>query len=119
MILEGDSDIIQQCQWHGDKGLQYLTFRNGSVLVISENALAFYKNEAAIYDPLGNGLLEMAELAEPLVFGDQGFVTEYRAGFVGLANEMAILITPNDIQLFPNKESALRNQNEIARLKLS
>jgi len=118
MILEGDSDIIQRCEWHEASQLQYLTFRNGSVLVISADALAYYKDEASIADPLGNGLLEMSDLDSPIEFNEQGFVTEYRAGFVGLVNDLAILITPNDIQLFPNKESALRNQNEIVRLKL-
>ena len=31
----------------------------------------------------------------------------------------AILITPNDIQLFKNKTDALHNRDEIARLKLA
>lgn len=119
MLLEGDSDIIQRCEWSAETGMQYLTFRNGSVLVISENALAFYKSMEAIQDPLGNGLLEMAELTSPILAGKNGFVLEYRAGFVGLENDLALLITPNDIQLFPSKDDALRNQNEVVRLKLA
>ncbi|MFT7410238.1 MAG: hypothetical protein ACI9EX_000829 [Oleispira sp.] len=32
---------------------------------------------------------------------------------MGLFDEKVILLTPNDIQLFPNRVSALRNQDEI------
>lgn len=118
MILEGDSDIIATCEWLPDSQIQHLVFRNGSVLAISHDALAYYKSIEAISDPLGNGLLEMAELTDCLEASDQGFVEEYRAGFVGLTQNKVLLITPNDIQLFGSKEDALRNQNEITRLKL-
>lgn len=119
MILEGDSDIIQTCEWCPEKHIQFLHFRNGSVLAISQGALAYYKSLDSVSDPLGNGLVDMVELTEPLFATDQGFVEAFRAGFVGLHQERVILITPNDIQLFENKDDALRNQNEIARLSLN
>ncbi len=119
MIIEGDSDIITRCEWLPEVARQQLTFRNGNVLVLSESVMAFYKSAAAIDDPLGNGLLDMVDLPEALSANEQGFVVSYRAGFVGLADDKALLITPNDIQLFPNKECALRNQQEIARLALA
>ncbi len=118
MILQGDSDIIQRCEWLPEGQMQHLLFRNGSVLVISSEALAYYKSVEAISDPLGNGLVELVELTSALQCGENGFVTEYHAGFVGLTNDRVLLITPNDIQLFTDKNDALRNQNEIARLQL-
>lgn len=118
MILQGDSDIIQRCEWLPDSQMQQLLFRNGSVLVISSEALAYYKSIEAISDPLGNGLVELVELSSPVHPSENGFVLEYRAGFVGLTDDFVLLITPNDIQLFADKNDALRNQNEIARLQL-
>lgn len=124
MIIEGSSDIIVRCEFFADASqpCQYLTFRNGFVLVLGRSFMALYKSQEAINDPLGNGLKAMVDLPEShqLSLHEQnGFVTEFSAGFVGLQGDKAILITPNDIQLFPSKLDALHNQNEIARLALA
>ncbi|MEH6348203.1 MAG: hypothetical protein V7785_24110 [Bermanella sp.] len=124
MILSGSSDIIQKCEFmeSGKQvGCQRLTFANNLVLVISETFLALYKNEACIEDELGNGLSALVELSsdDQLQQTEQGLVREFRAGYVGLMDEKVILITPNDIQLFHNKQDALGNKNEITRLKLA
>ncbi len=124
MILSGNSDIISQCEYFPEgiqANSQWLSFSNGLVLVLHNNFLALYKNAQSIGDELGNGLIELVDLpiANHLVQGDKGFVSEYKAGFVGLMDDKVILITPNDIQLFTNKMDALRNQNELARLQLA
>jgi len=123
MILSGSSDIIQKCEFMESgkqAGCQRLTFANKLVLVVSETFLALYKNEACIDDELGNGLNALVDLtgADQLQRTDKGLVQEFRAGYVGLMDEKVILITPNDIQLFHNKQDALGNKNEITRLKL-
>lgn len=122
MIIEGDSDIIMSCEYEklpsGDS-IQYLSFRNGAVLAITVDAMAFYKDRQSIEDPLGNGLLDMVEITPDIKFAEQGCVKEYRAGYIGLIDERVILITPNDIQLFVDKPSALRNQNVQVQLSLS
>lgn len=124
MLLEGSSDIISKCEYKTGgalKGSQLLTFRNGFVLVLREDCMALYKDETSITDPLGNGLKAMAELEGPdqLKAVDSGLVTMFSAGFIGLSDDKAILITPNDIQLFHNKADALHNRNEITRLALA
>lgn len=97
-----------------------LHFRNGMVLLVSLNALALYKNAQSVFDPLGNGMLALEDIEDDLQADAEGnIVQEYQAGYVGLSGGKVILITPNDIQLFPNKEAALRNKNEITRIKLA
>lgn len=124
MILEGHSDIITRCEYISDgphAPSQWLTFRNGFVLVLGEAFLSLYKNAESIGDPLGNGLKATVDLSSEftLAVSPNGFVVNYAAGFVGLVDEKAILITPNDIQLFQNKTDALHNRDEIVRLKLA
>jgi hypothetical protein len=119
MVIEGNSDIIKHCEFKAELKCQWLVFRNDMVLVVSEDFMALYKNEASIGDPLGNGLKSMVELPKTIGGQGEGFVKSYAAGFVGLVDGKAILITPNDIQLFSNSQDALHNQNEIARLKLA
>lgn len=124
MVIEGNSDIIVRCEFFNESTVQpaqWLTFRNGFVLVIQATFMALYKNIESINDPLGNGLKAMVDIPaeQTLGFSEQGFVEEFSAGFVGLVGEKAILITPNDIQLFPNKMDALHNRHEIVRLQLN
>jgi hypothetical protein len=124
MLLEGSSDIIVRCEYIAEgahTGTQWLTFRNGFVLVLAEDLMALYKDAASIGDPLGNGLKAMVELKDRslLVRGNNGLVSSYSAGFVGLMDDKAILITPNDIQLFKNKQDALYNRQELGRLELA
>ena len=124
MILSGSSDIVVKCEYFEEgahQGCQWLTFANGLVLVINTAFLALYKNESSIGDELGNGLNVLVDLPteSQLQLTKQGLVSEFRAGFVGLMDEKVILITPNDIQLFRNKQDALNNRDEITRLKLA
>lgn len=125
MILESSkSDIIKSVQRQtlgNQQQVEVILLRNGNAIVLSANALAYYKSEQSIQDPLGNGLLALAELApkDNLPADAPQWITEYRAGFVGLIEDKVVLITPVAIQLFAHKADALRNNNEIARLDLS
>ncbi len=124
MILSGSSDIVVKCEYFETgkhQGCQWLTFANGLVLVINRDFLALYKNESSIADELGNGLNVLVDLPSEnqLKLTEQGLVREFRAGFVGLMDDKVILITPNDIQLFRGKQDALKNKDEITRLKLA
>lgn len=99
---------------------EQLWLRGGSVLVISATALALYKDAAAVNDPLGNGLIALTDLSKtsPLTHLDGHFMTEHRAGYIGLHGERMLLITPVAIQLFDERRDALQNRNERARLPL-
>jgi hypothetical protein len=124
MVLEGSSDIIVRCEYMSEgthEGSQWLTFRNGFVLVLATDVMALYKSVESIGDPLGNGLKAMVELAgsAQLIKASGGLVSSFSAGFVGLMDDKAILITPNDIQLFKNKQDALYNRQELGRLELA
>jgi hypothetical protein len=124
MLLEGSSDIILKCEYMtsgAHQGSQWLTFRNGFVMVLTTDCMALYRDEVSITDPLGNGLKALADLKEgdQLLAAENGLISSFSAGFVGLNDEKAILITPNDIQLFANKTDALYNRDELARLELT
>ena len=124
MILENSSDIIES---HKTISLQdgasadLLTLFNGKCIVLCQNALAVYKDEASVLDPLGNGLIDHTAIPgdAELTTATETYVTEYKAGYIGLADNKALLITPNHIQLFPDKTAALYNKDEICRLDLS
>jgi hypothetical protein len=118
MLIENNSDVVRSSQLlqlsQGEK-VEALELINGQVLLLAKNGLSLYKNHAAIEDPLANGLLHSAELAEHVYLKQEEgrFMKMKRSGLVGLFDEKVILLTPNDIQLFPNRVSALRNQDEI------
>jgi hypothetical protein len=123
MIIENNSDIVKSSQrmtLKNGEPVEALDLINGQILVLAENGLSLYKELASIEDPLANGLLHSANLsADNYLLVEQGhFMKGAQSGVVGLFDDKVILITPNDIQLFPNRHSALRNQDEIARLQL-
>lgn len=123
MIIENNSDIVkssQQITLKNGEPVEALDLINGQVLVLAENGLSLYKNVASIEDPLANGLLHSANLSSEnhLVVEQGHFMKGAQSGVVGLFDDKVILITPNDIQLFPSRFCALRNQDEIARLQL-
>jgi len=123
MIIENNSDIVKSSQkitLKNGEAVEALDLINGQVLVLAENGLSLYKDIAAIEDPLANGLLHSASLSiEDYLVVEQGhFMKGVQSGVVGLFDDKVILLTPNDIQLFPNRYCALRNQDEIARLQL-
>lgn len=122
MSDSNSSDIIQQLsiEEKGGINMQLLHFRDGKVLVLSQTALAFYQHKDAVFDELGGGFIAMQQLPESqqLAASTQGWVSHYKAGFVGLKDDKAILITPLAIQLFACKEDALYNRNEIIKLDI-
>ncbi len=122
-MIFGPSDLVTNSvtfTLSNGEPAEQLSLRGGSVLVISATALALYKDEAAVGDPLGNGLIALTDLsqASPLTHRDGHFMTEHRAGYIGLHGERMLLITPVAIQLFDDRLDALQNRNERARLPL-
>lgn len=123
MLIENNSDIVKSSHaflLKNGEPVEALELINGQVLVLAKNGLSLYKDQASIEDPLSNGLLHSATLAADyyLVANNDRFMESAQSGVVGLFDDKVILITPNDIQLFPNRHSALRNQDEIVRLQL-
>lgn len=120
-MFYGTSDIIESVEatpLANGTPAERLLLRGGPVLVLTAEAMALYRDATGPDDPLGNKLIALAELAPEhrLALGDGHFIREHRAGYIGLMDDKAILITPAAVQLFANKDDALRNQNELARL---
>ncbi len=123
MIHENSSDIIRASKaitLTNNEPAECLEFHNGLVLLLTQNTLAMFKSIASVNDPLGNGLIASTELTPEhlLTMENEAFIKSFRAGFVGLTDGKALLVTPNHIQLFPSANDALRNQNELAILAL-
>ncbi|MBL4798105.1 MAG: hypothetical protein JKY50_11870 [Oleispira sp.] len=123
MLVENNSNIVKSSKTfllNNGEPVEALELINGQILVLAENGLSLYKDMKSIEDPLANGLLHSANLssANYLVVDDGRFMQAAQSGVVGLFDDKVILITPNDIQLFPSRHCALRNQDEIARLQL-
>jgi|TARA_B110000046_G_scaffold107538_1_gene114905 hypothetical protein len=123
MLIETNSDVVQSSQLltlkNGEQ-VEALTLINTQILLLANNSLSLYKDLASIEDPLANGLLHSVALEELhyLVQKEGRFMEMTRSGLVGLFDEKVILLTPNDIQLFPSRASALRNQDEIMAFHL-
>ena len=120
-MFYGSSDIIESVHSEplaNGTPAERLQLRGGPVLVLTEWAIALYRDAQSPDDPLGNGLIALTELKAGvgLKMAGAGFVKEYRAGYIGLHDDKAMLITPVAVQLFSNREDALRNQNELARV---
>jgi hypothetical protein len=119
MLIENNSNIVKSSKVlslnHGEK-VEALELINGQILVLAQNSLSLYKSLNVIEDPLANGLLDSIELPTEFYLKQHQdrFMEMNRSGVVGMFDDKVILITPNDIQLFPNRASALRNQDEIA-----
>lgn len=123
MLVENSSDIVKDSLVltlrHGES-VEALKLINGQILVLAYNNISLFKNIESIEDPLASGLMHSAELSgdDCLKRQDDKFMAMNSAGVIGLFDEKIILITPNDIQLFPNRACALRNQDEIMSFHL-
>lgn len=121
MLRDGTSKIVQSHEQRQLRGtpVEVLHLNDGKAIVIAHNALAVYKSAAAIDDDFGQGLLDICDLP-PDVFpsGNAPKLIEHNAGFVGLSHDRALLILPNGIKMYANKNDALYNRSAIANLKL-
>lgn len=122
MIIENSSDIILEhkaCEFSNQERYEALLLRDGKAIVISNKHLALYKSIDSVNDPLGNGLLQICDLpTNTLEQCPLPWVNHFRAGFISLSDDKALLITPLAIQFFATKNDALHNQNEICKLSL-
>lgn len=89
-----------------------LHFHQGQVLMISATAVGLYRDAVAVDDPLGNGAIGYEPIPSVLQASwdpDLGFVTDQRAGYVGLSSGAVLFIRPDGIALYDDGMSALRN----------
>lgn len=122
MINPYSSDVVASQQLvtlNSGEPAQALILVNNNVLVISADGLALFKDLASITDPLASGLLDSMILPNGLQLEQQQgqFVMHYQAGFVALHNDYSILLTPNNVRLYANKQDALSNKNQIDQLE--
>lgn len=123
MLIENSSNLIQNFlpgKLASGERADLAQLINGQVLVISADALAIYSRVEAVADELGNGLLNSVRIPDEfrLSLEHDAFLQEHKAGYVGLSDGRVLLITLNDVQMFPSKTDALKNQNEIVRVAL-
>ncbi|MDX1694574.1 MAG: hypothetical protein R3208_12480 [Ketobacteraceae bacterium] len=100
---------------------EILHIQGGPVVVVSAGALASYKSEAAITDPLANGRLGYAEIPDTVGLTPQNdtFVSSIRSGFAQLHGGLALLVTPFHATLFASNEDALEGKNPLAQVPLN
>ncbi len=127
MLIESTSDLIselQERQLPSGVWVHEASLMNGSALVIAQDTLALFRRPGSCGDSLGNGFIRSVSIPEEFcltpISGSRGsYVCEHKAGYVGLTEDRVLLITLNDVQLFPDKLAALKNQGEIVRLSLA
>lgn len=122
MINPYSSDVVashKSMTLRSGEPAQVLTLVNENALLVSRNSLVLYKSVTTVDDALGNGLIDSVSLPEEFLLAEKDgeFVTIYQAGFVGLQDDKAILITPNNVRLYPTKADALANKNQIVQLE--
>lgn len=114
--------IIAQTHYDCINGLpaQFIELHNKMVIVITSDTLACYRNLASIQNPLGNGLVSLAEIepSSSIQFTNGQCISAYRSGYVGLQDGKTILITPFKVRLYPSNHDGLRNLNCLAELNL-
>lgn len=122
MIIEVSSDLVARYEQViiNNQPVDLLELINTYWVAITYDSLSLYSSRDAVGDALGNGLIHSVSIAKAYGLNlKQGkFVQSYKAGYVELADYKALLIGLNDIQLFLNKEDALKNHNPLAKLSL-
>ena len=121
MALHSSSDIIhsvQRTQING-QALELLILENGKVLAIGNNSLAFYQNINALNNPLGAGLINLANLEEISFDLNTPLVMEHRSGYVALRNGYVLIIFPNAVRLYSSNECALSGKDALCELPLN
>lgn len=127
MLIESTSDLIsalQEQQLPSGDWVHEASLMNGNALVVAADTLALFRRPGSCSDSLGNGFIRSVAIPAEFHLTPQAgsracFICEHKAGYVGLTDERVLLITLNDVQLFPSKLSALKNQGEIVRLSLA
>lgn len=122
MLIEESSNLIRklyQITLASGQAAEAAMLVNGTVLVVTSDAIAQFSSVEAAQDPLGNGLMHSTALPDTVRLSGPPFIERHQAGYVGLNDGLALLIGLNDVRLFYSAQNALRNENEIVRLALS
>lgn len=124
MISEHSSAIVQEVrQGTSPSGapVQLLIFANKLTLAVSTHALAIYRNPENFGDPLGNGLIRSIDFPDnvELHINDGKLVASIQSGCVNLMDDKILLILPNEVRLYSDRESALHNREALVQLSLT
>lgn len=124
MISEFSSDIVvetRRATTPAGEPVELLVFRNRLTLAVSSGALAVYRAPEFFGDPLGNGLVDSVDLPEGGELAEQEgrLVSGIQSGCVNLMDHKVLLILPNEVRLYPDREAALRNRAALVTLPLA
>ncbi len=117
MSIAQDAELIQEVKSGVIQGeeVTLIILKGDKVLAVSHNALALYKNEALLEDPLGSGLVSSADVPGS-VWKKKPEVVGYRSGLIEFEQGEVIFITPASFRLYPDKRSALHNHHLLSEL---
>lgn len=102
---------IRNLPKRGQVNLMY--FHRGQVLLVSAERIGLYRDEAALDNPFGNGVLGYEAIPvslRPVWHDELGYVREQRAGYVCLTSGAVLFIRPDGIALYDNASGALHNR---------
>ncbi len=123
MLGEGNSDLISTIERSHIKGqyMELLVLFDGRVIALSSTAIALYRDTESVADALGNGLIQLCEIPQEFSLSKltTPWVSRHTAGFVGFHSGMVLLILPNDVKLYSDNTSALKNENPILAMPLT
>lgn len=122
MIIEASSDLVARYEQVSinSQPVDLLELINQDWVAIAGDSLSLYSSKEAVGDALGNGLIRSVSIEKPyhLRLQQGKFVQSYKAGYVQLSDNKALLIGLNKIQLFLNTDDALQNHQPITELSL-
>ncbi len=91
--------------------------RGGKALAVSRDTIALYKDLSSIDDPLGGGLIGMADIPERARWQSEvPTITSYRSGLITFNDKKVIFITPKSFRLYANSQDALHNVHLVCEL---
>jgi hypothetical protein len=117
MILSETSLILRHQSLVLASGVEALALEltNYQVVVLSSDSIALFRNWDGLVSALAGGFIRSVTLKSEIAPQQ---VIASKAGFVGLASGMALLIGLNDVRLYSCNEDALYNRNLLALLPL-
>lgn len=117
MILSETSLVLRHQRLVMASGVEVLAIEltNFQVVVLASDSIALFSNWDGLESALAGGFIRSVALTSDI--GLQQVIAS-KAGFVGFASGMALLIGLNDVRLYSCNEDALYNRNLLALLPL-
>ena len=120
MVNSRSSEIVQNIfvvQLVNGRLAQCCELMNGSILVITTESVGVFRSKQAITDPLNTGFVNSLSLVLPEPKDEAQFILEVASGCISLISGHVLLLLPNQITMFNNKEDALYGKHAIGTLK--